>query len=159
MADWSAIFLASALGADEATAALGYAAFSAAMVATRLAGSALIARLGASRAMSVSGVMALAGVATLLAAPGPGIALTGFAMLGVGYALVMPLAFSRAAAHGRPSPGTAIAAVATLGYGGMLLGPPVIGFLAAAFSLRDAMLALAVLAAAMIALAPRLGRP
>lgn len=158
MADWSATFLTSALGADEGAAALGYVAFSVAMVTTRLGGSALIARLGASGAMSLSGAAALGGVAMLLAAPGPAIALAGFTTLGVGYALVLPLAFSRAAAHGRPSPGAAIAAVATFGYGGMLLGPPVIGLLAAVFSLRDAMLALAVLAMAMIALAPRLAR-
>lgn len=156
MADWSAVYLATVLDAAEGTAALGYAVFSTAMVATRLAGAALIARLGAAGAVAASGAVALAGAATLVAAPSAGAALAGFGLLGTGLALVMPLAFSRAAAHGGSAPGAAIASVATLGYGGMLLGPPVIGFVAAALSLRAAMAAVGLLAVGVIVLAPRL---
>jgi MFS family permease len=158
MADWSAVYLATVLAAGEGTAALGYAVFSTAMVATRLAGAGLIARLGTGAVVAASGALALAGALALIAAPSTGVALVGFGLLGTGLALVMPLAFSRAAAHGQPSPGVAIASVATLGYGGMLLGPPVIGFVAAALSLRAAMAVVALLALAIVLLAPRLAR-
>ena len=48
--------------------------------------------------------------------------------------------------------------MATLGYGGLLLGPPVIGFLAEAVGLRFAFLLLAALAAVMLLLAGALRR-
>lgn len=155
MADWSAVYLATVLAADEGTAALGYAVFSTAMVMTRLAGAGLIARLGTAGTVAASGAIALVGAVTLVAAAAAPVALAGFGLLGIGLALVMPLAFSRAAAHGQPSPGAAIAAVATLGYGGMLLGPPLIGFIAAALSLRVAMAAVAGLAVAVLCLSLR----
>jgi MFS family permease len=155
MADWSAVYLATVLATDEGAAALGYAVFSTAMVATRLAGAGLIARLGAAGTVAASGAVALIGAVTLLAAVAAPMALAGFGLLGIGLALVMPLAFSRAAAHGEPSPGAAIAAVATLGYGGMLLGPPVMGFIAAALSLRVAMAVVAVLAVVVLCLSLR----
>ena len=50
--------------------------------------------------------------------------------MGLGYAVVMPLAFSRAARDDTVPPGPAIASVATLGYRSMLLGPPIIGLVA-----------------------------
>jgi MFS family permease len=50
-------------------------------------------------------------------------------------------------------PGVAIASVATLGYGGMLLGPPLIGLVAEAASIRAAFLILAVLAILIAAMA------
>lgn len=144
MADWSALYLATVLAADDGTDALSYAVFSTAMVATRLSGAGLIARLGAAGTVTPSGAVALVGAVTLVAATAAPVALAGFGLLGIGLALAMPLAFSRAATHGQPSPGAAIAAVATLGYGGMMLGPPVIGFIAAVLWLRVAMAAVAV---------------
>lgn len=158
MADWSAVYLATILGAAEGTAALGYAVFSMAMVATRLAGASLIARLGTVGTVASSGAVALVGALGLLAAHATGLALAAFGLLGMGLALVMPLAFSRAAAHGQPSPGVAIASVATLAYGGMLLGPPVIGFVAAALSLRAAMAVVAILALIIVGVAAQLDR-
>ena len=76
--------------------------------------------------------------------------------MGMGYAVVMPLVFSRAARDPLISPGVALASVATLGYGGMLLGPPIIGFLANATDIRTSFVALVVLALLAAALAPKL---
>ncbi|MHA3977165.1 MFS transporter [Halovulum sp. GXIMD14794] len=153
MADWSAIFIVLTTGASEAAAALGYAAFSAAMVTMRLAGDRAVARLGTVRAARLAGLVAAAGITLALAVPGYGAALTGFALMGLGYAVVMPLAFSRAANDAEVPPGTAIASVATLGYGGILIGPPAIGFLAEATSLPTAFGLLLVLALSIAALA------
>jgi MFS family permease len=159
MADWSAVFLIEVTGIGEARAALGYAAFSVAMVAARLAGARILSRLGPARAARLSGISAVAGVMLALAAPGLGLALVGFMAMGLGYALIMPLAFSRAAADPAVRPGRAIASVATLGYGGMLMGPPLIGALAGVTSLATAFGVLAVLGLAIVALAPCLRAP
>jgi MFS family permease len=151
MADWSAVFLDRATEASAAQAALGYAAFSVTMVVTRLSGGILIAALGAGRAARISGAFAFVGITIVMLSTQLVPALAGFALLGVGYAVIMPLAFSRAAAEPGVGAGRAIAGVATLGYGGMLLGPPVIGFLAELTSLRLSFLLLAVLSALSIA--------
>lgn len=80
--------------------------------------------------------------------------MTGFALMGFGYALAMPIAFSRAGNDPNTPPAQAIASVATLGYGGILLGPPIIGFLSEIVSLRGAFGVLLFLAVVMLILAP-----
>jgi MFS family permease len=78
--------------------------------------------------------------------------LLGFALMGIGYATIVPMAFTRAASQKDVSAGTAIASVATLGYGGILLGPPILGGLAELTSMRLAFLLLVILALVMAAL-------
>ena len=73
--------------------------------------------------------------------------------------MIMPLAFSRAAKDPHLPPGTAIASVATLGYGGLLLGPPIIGFVAHATDLRTGFAVLVILAVLIIVLARAVRRP
>lgn len=159
VADWGAVFLNSSLGVTEAQATLGYSAFSIAIFAMRLAADALIRRFGAIKTARSSGIIACLGVLTVVAAQNLATALSGFALMGLGYAVLFPLAFSRAASDPTMSPGRAIASVATLGYGGLLLGPPVIGFIAQASTLRLALLTLAVLALLIVAFAPHLRKP
>jgi MFS family permease len=60
----------------------------------------------------------------------------GYFLMGIGYSIVFPLVFSRAANDGQLSAGRSIAAVSVFGYGGLMLGPPLIGFLAEETSLR-----------------------
>ncbi|WP_171021580.1 MFS transporter [Parasedimentitalea maritima] len=156
MADWSAIFLVHSSGATEAQAALGYTVFSIAMVVMRLLGDGITLRLGAVGAARLAGSVATVGVLCAVGFGTFGMALTGFFLMGVGYAMIMPLAFSRAANDPHVSPGAALAAVSTLGYGGLLLGPPVIGFLAEVTSLRVAFLFLAVLAAMIVLLSKKI---
>ena len=154
--DWSALFLRAMVQASEAQAALGYAAFSATMVLMRLSGGVVVARLGAVATTRASGAVAFAGLALVVSTDALGVALAGFALVGIGYAVVMPLAFSRAAADPAMRPGPAIASVATLGYGGMLLGPPLVGFVAQMAGLRMSFAMLALLALLAVTLAPTL---
>nr|WP_171210717.1 MFS transporter [Ruegeria sp. HKCCA5426] len=152
VADWSAIFLRDVTGAAESIAALGYAVFSVTMVAFRLAGGVVIARFGPVATARFGGVCAALGVLGVVSAVQPQLALAGFALMGIGYAVIMPLAFSRAANDPYVPPGQAIASVATLGYGGLLIGPPLIGFLAEMLTLRLAFMALLPLAIMIVIL-------
>ncbi|WP_281972794.1 MFS transporter [Ruegeria faecimaris] len=152
VADWSAIFLRDVTGAPESVAALGFAVFSVTMVAFRLAGGVVIARFGPTATARFGGVCAALGVLAVVSADGPGIALVGFGLMGLGYAVIMPVAFSRAANDPHVPPGQAIASVATLGYGGLLIGPPLIGFLAEMLTLRVAFMALLPLAVFIVLL-------
>ncbi|NOD74789.1 MFS transporter [Ruegeria sp. HKCCC2117] len=158
VADWSAIYLRDITNATESVAALGYAVFSVTMVAFRLAGAFVITRFGPVATARFGGLCAALGVFGVVSAVAPELALAGFALMGVGYAVIMPLAFSRAASDLDVPPGQAIASVATLGYGGLLIGPPLIGFLAELFGLRLAFSVLLPLAVLIIVLAGALRR-
>lgn len=153
MADWGALFLTLKSGASEATAALGYGMFSAAMVVARLMGHRVIEKLGPVTTARLAGACAALGVVLALVGANLPSGLVGFALLGVGYSVMIPLAVSRAANEPGVSPGRAIAGVATLGYGGMLIGPVVIGAIAQVTSLATGFGVLAVLSLAIIGLA------
>ncbi|MEH6728891.1 MAG: MFS transporter, partial [Hyphomicrobiales bacterium] len=144
--------------ANEANAALGYTLFSLAMVVTRLIGDRIITVLGPIAAARLAGLVAAAGSALAVISAEYLPVLLGFALMGIGYAVVMPLAFSRAANDTQLGQGQAIASVATLAYGGMLLGPPLIGFAAELTSIRLAFLILSCLALAIIVFSGTLGK-
>ncbi len=158
MADWSAVYLRDVGQSTEAQAALGFAIFSVAMVVVRLLGDQIIRRLGPVVSARLGGTFAAAGAATIVLWPAFETALPGFAMLGIGYAVIMPLAFSRAANDTEVPQGQAIASVATLAYGGMLIGPPLIGALAGVVKLRLSFLLLVALSLLILALAGVLRR-
>ncbi|MGI9357409.1 MAG: MFS transporter [Rhizobiaceae bacterium] len=146
MADWSAIFLVSTASVSEAKAALGYTVFSVAMVIMRLMGDRVVHRIGTVNSARIAGLAAAVGSAIAIVFGTFPMILLGFALMGVGYAVVMPLAFTRAANDPDIAPGQAIASVSTLGYGGILLGPPLIGFAAEVTSIRTAFIILTALA-------------
>lgn len=156
--DWSAVFLSEVLGASENGATLGYAVFSVTMVAMRLCVDRLITRHGPRRVALASGLLAASGYLLCATAAALPTALLGFVLMGMGYAAVIPLAFSRAAADPEIPPGQAIASVATLAYGAMLIGPPAIGFIADIASLRLSFVLVALFALLIAALSPVLGR-
>ncbi|MFH9938280.1 MFS transporter [Streptomyces murinus] len=154
MADWGALHLKQDLTASAGTAAAGYACFALAMTAGRLSGTALLGRLGRARTVIAGGAVAAVGMLLGSLAPSVWTALAGFAITGLGLANIFPVAIERAGALAGAS-GVAIAS--TLGYGGMLLGPPMIGFMADWFSLSTALTSVAALAAvaALIGVATR----
>ncbi|MEV0675335.1 MFS transporter [Actinosynnema sp. NPDC050436] len=138
MADWSAVYLASALRAPEAVAAWGYSAFILAMAVGRFAGDRVAARVGAPRLLRTTTLAGGIALATALLAPTLPVTIAAFAVLGLGVATVLPLTFS-AAGRGGYDLGTSIAALSTAGYTGWLLAPPVIGLVAHTASLQAAL--------------------
>jgi len=156
MADWSAVYMVMVASSDPAIAALGYATFSIVMVTFRLLGDRIVSQLGAVTTVRFSALGSLLGVLLAVAGATPLWTLAGFALMGAGYAIVMPLVFSRAANDPNIAPGPAIAGVAMLGYGGMLAGPPVIGFLAELAGLRMAFALLGLLALLSVGFAGQL---
>ncbi|MEM0946464.1 MAG: MFS transporter [Pseudomonadota bacterium] len=158
VADWSAVYLRDVAAVSESQAALGYAAFSVAMVAVRLAGDQIIRWLGPVVAARIGGAFAAVGSLVVVLAPALATALPGFALMGIGYAVIMPLAFSRAANDPTIPQGQALASVATLGYGGLLLGPPAIGAIAGFVGLQQSFLLLVALSVLIVILAGSLRR-
>ncbi len=152
MIDWSALHLRTSLAVGPGLAASGFAAFSAAMATARFGGDGMRNRFGAVALVRWSAILAAAGLAAALVTPWPAMAVAGFALVGLGLANLVPVFFGAAGRIPGQGAGTAIAAVATLGYGGFLLGPPIIGVIAASSGLPAA-LGLVVLACLAIAVA------
>ena len=128
--DWSVLYLQEDVGAAPALAALGFASFSAAMAATRFAGDALRSHFSAPRLLAASGWLAAAGMALVLATRQPVVALIGLAVVGVGFANVVPILFMAASRVPGVPAAEGIAAVSSIGYFGMVIGPPLVGAIA-----------------------------
>ncbi|MFM0206282.1 MFS transporter [Paraburkholderia sediminicola] len=146
VADWSAVYLRSALSEEASVAAVGYSAFAFSMAACRLVGDVSVRRFGSSKVIGLGGLLAVAGLTLVLSLPTVFTACAGFAMVGVGLANIVPVIFS-AAGRSTVTPAVGVSMAATAGYAGFLVGPPLIGFGAGLFGLR---LALGVLVVATL---------
>ena len=146
VADWSAIFLKSVASLNDGNAALGFTVFSVCMFSMRLLGDRISFILGPATAARYSGIVALTGSIILLVSDSFLLLLLGFGLIGLGIAVIIPLAFSRAGNDETISQGTAIASIATLGYGGMLLGPLFLGLLAEITSIKTSFIILPIMA-------------
>src|SRR5262249_10818039 len=132
--DWSALYIRDELSGSASTAAFAVSAFAVTMAVTRLVGDRVIRRLGPVRTVRLSGVCAAAGAVVVVVAPDPALGFAGFALLGIGVALVVPLAFAAAGRSG-PHPARNIAGVAGIAYASGLVAPGAIGGIASASSL------------------------
>lgn len=149
-ADWSAVYLDGSLAATAGVAALGYTGFSLAMVTSRLAGDGLNERIGSGALARGGGLLAATGLAAALVLGTTPAALAGFAAMGAGLGVVVPVLFRTAGSIPEVPPGVGIATVSTIGFLGFLAGPPAIGITAEAIGLRAA-LGLVVIASALAA--------
>jgi hypothetical protein len=150
---WSAIFLARKLDAGPALAGLGPAVFAGAMATGRFTGQAV--RLADRTLLAGGGLLSAVGCLITATAPVAPVALVGLARGGAGVSLAAPILFG-AAGRGRPDAAAAIATVTTIGYLGLLAGPPLVGGVAQAVSLRGSFAMLAVLATVVAIVASRL---
>ncbi|MEL7528166.1 MAG: MFS transporter [Pseudomonadota bacterium] len=143
--DWAALYQITDLRYEEAIAPTAFTVFSIAMVIMRLAGDRVIARFGPVPVARVSGLIAFLGGLLLVSGWNIATVWAGCFIMGIGYAVLFPLAMSRAAADRQISKGQALASVATLGYGAFLFGPPILGFIGQVFSLGVSFAVVAVL--------------
>jgi hypothetical protein len=151
-ADWASVYLRGPLRSSATTAGLGYAAFALAMVVVRLSGNRLLARVPARWMLPPLAAIATIGFSAGLVGERAVGTIAGFACLGIGLGLVVPTVFSAAGRLPGLNPGTAIAAVSAFGWLGFVCGPPLIGWLASATSLRLALGTVPVLTTCIVVL-------
>jgi fucose permease len=155
-ADWSGVYLRDVTHASETIAVASSAAFNCTMAATRLVGDAVVRRFGPVRTVRASGGLAVLGGALVVTAPVPALGIAGFALLGVGIAVVVPLAFAAAGRSG-DNPSQAIAGVATVTYTTGLVAPTLIGSIGEVTSLRTSFAVVTAATAIMVLIAGVLG--
>ena len=143
--DWGALLIVERKLMAVENAGTGFIVFSVAMVLARLTGDQIIARLGEWLVLGGGSLGIIAGIATLLVSPWPAIAISGFFLIGLGAANIVPILFSAAGRQKTMPASLAIASATTVGYAGILLGPTAIGFVADLTSLPTAFWLLAAL--------------
>ncbi|MFC9896405.1 MFS transporter [Nocardia sp. NPDC127579] len=152
---FSALYLESdVLGATAATAALGLAAYQGSSLLARLTGDRWVRRFGPRRVVRAAAAIGVAGLALVVAAPVPGVAIAGFLIAGFGLPVIAPLCFGEA---GRLAAGPAldslIARLNLFNYAGTLIGGGLVGALAAGAGHRIAFVVPMLFAAALFGLA------
>ncbi|MFJ9625250.1 MFS transporter [Streptomyces sp. NPDC101181] len=152
MNDWSALYLEDVVKAGAEIAPLGIAVVSVMMVLARLFADGWRTKWGDGRVVRVGSVLAGTGLAVALLVGGVVPTLIGFACVGLGVAAVTPCLYVAAARQGPD----ALALVAAMGTTGLLAGPALIGFIAAATSLVWGMGAVALSALLVAACATRI---
>lgn len=145
IADWSALLLHESKGASEAVAALGFGSFAACMLVGRLCGDSLRTRFEESILIRYLAICACVGMLLSIFATDPWICILGFGLAGCGFSIMVPIIISSAGKRQDIDPSSAVVAVSIFGYGGLLMGPPFIGFLSHAITLKLAMLTLVAL--------------
>lgn len=145
--DWGALLMIERAVFSMEQAALGYIAFSITMVIGRLSGDYVVPRIGRRAILLGGGTLVVLGLIAITTLPSPTLNLSGFAVIGLGAANLVPVVFSAAGQQSDMDPNMAVASVTFVGYAGILLGPAIIGFGAQYTSLPLAMASLALLGA------------
>ena len=157
MENWGAVFLERELDAGPGAAALAPAAYGGAMFVGRLSGQWLETRLGDRLLLVGATAVALLGLMGAALAPNVPAAVAAFFVGGAGISIAAPALFGAGGRLATPEErGSAVATVTTIGYLGFLVGPPLVGGVAELTSLRGSFAVLALLAATLVAVTPRL---
>jgi MFS family permease len=156
MFDWSGIYFLKVVNSGAAWVTVGYTAFMCTMATGRFIGDWVAYRLGMKRMLQLSGIMTAAGLLLAVLFPQFITATIGFLIVGAGVSSIIPMVYSTVGKSKVMSPGVAIAAVSTIGYLGFLFGPPFIGFIAQATSLRVSFAFIAVMGTMVAVIATKI---
>lgn len=156
--EWGSLYLHQEKAAPESIAALVFAGFSICSLLCRLVADRLRNNFGDFLVSTAGATLALAGMLTVLSSSSWSICLIGYAMMGLGQAPIVPIAFSRAGAIKGVSTARATSLISLLAYAGLLFAPPAFGLSAEHFGLHTALCAVPVLLTITVLLAFLLGR-
>ncbi|MEV7398395.1 MFS transporter [Aeromicrobium sp. NPDC092404] len=152
---WSSVYLEDALDAGTSVAPLAYGAYQAGALLSRFGGDFVVRSIGARKVVVMGTVVGVVGLAVVVTAVSPAMAIGGFFVTGLGLAILAPLSFAAlAGAVPAASLDVAIARMNIANYVGAILGGGLIGAAASADHLRWAF----VIPLALIPLVLVLGR-
>ncbi|HET9487251.1 MAG TPA: MFS transporter [Chryseosolibacter sp.] len=134
MFDWGGVFFKEVVKVEIFT--WGYLFFMICMALSRFASDRVVEKIGMPRTYMVSASFVFVGIILPVLFPEFWPSLIGFCLVGLGTAAIIPMTFTLAGYNTKYSPGMAISIIATYSIVGMLIGPPLIGYLAHAFNLR-----------------------
>lgn len=150
--DWGALYFMDEIRVEDKFIRFGYTGCMLAMSAMRFVADFVVNRIGKRRTLLLCGLIAATGFFMAVAFPYFICGVLGFTMVGLGLASVVPICYSMASYSQRMSAGRAINAVSTIGFSGLMLGPPLIGYLAEMLGLRAAFLFVGILSLLIVLL-------
>jgi len=156
--DWLALAMVDGHHVGNATGAVVFGVFVAAMTLGRVSGGALLDRYGRVPVLRASAALAAAGLLLVIAVPVAWIAVIGTVLWGLGSSLGFPVGMSAAADDPRTA-AARVSAVATIAYCAFLVGPPGIGLLGEHVGLLNALLVVLALIVTAGATAPAARKP
>jgi MFS family permease len=127
---YSTKYLKDDLNASGGVAPLGYVAYQVCMMLSRMGADLLVRAYGAARVVAAGALVGGLGLLVAALAPGPAVAIAGFAVAGLGLAVVVPTSFSAAGRLDPTGLGIAVARVNVFNYVGFVLGAVVAGAVA-----------------------------
>ncbi|AXT86177.1 MFS transporter [Aeromicrobium sp. A1-2] len=134
---WSSVYLEDALDSTKSVAPLAYGAYEAGALVSRFGGDHLVRRVGATMVVAFGTITGIVGLAVVVSAATPAIAIAGFFVVGLGLAILAPLSFAAlAGAVPAESLDVAIARMNIANYLGAILGGGLIGAAASSDHLR-----------------------
>ena len=142
---WGALYLTGSLGTTAAVGGAVFVAMQTTMIIGRFAGDPLVTRFGPREVSRVGGILTVLGFAVVLAVPSVVAAVVGFAIVGLGIAVLIPLAMHAADELPGLPRGFGLAVSGWMMRVGFLLTPPLVGIVADQVGLRWAFAVPAVL--------------
>lgn len=130
VSNFSSVYMSSVQHGSRAVLPLAFAAYQALMVAGRAIGDFTVRRFGAAAVVGAGAVVAALGLAGVVLAPSPVLAIAAFAVTGLGYCVVPPQCFSATAKLDPTGSGIAISRVNLFNYAGFVLGAALVGGIA-----------------------------
>lgn len=134
MFDWSGIYFKEVIKTPVFT--YGYLVFMFFMASFRFLSDTVIEKIGMQTNYIISSVCIVCGILIAVIFPSFWCGMLGFSLVGIGTACIMPMNLALAGKSQKYSPGMSISIITTYSITGMLLGPPIIGYLSDAFNLR-----------------------
>jgi MFS family permease len=150
---WSSVLLDKALAAPAWVLPLGLSAYLTFQLLGRVIADRVVARIGVVPTVAAGGLLGAAGFGLIVVATTPALALAGFAVVGVGLCVVVPMAFSTAGALDPTGSGVVIARVNLFNYAGFVVGSFLIGVVGESIGVRPAFAVPAALALFIVPLA------
>jgi len=143
--DWSGIYLKEVSVAPAAFWGVGFLGFQTTMTLGRFLGDGISNAMGAVKMVTLGTILALVGYSLVLTT-NTGIAITGFAICGLGFSVMVPEIFRIGGNVKGVDSSKGVAFIAGTGYAGFLCTPPILGFLAEHYSLKFCFMVLLALA-------------
>jgi MFS family permease len=150
--NWSSIYFKDVIAPPENLVRLGYIAAMSSMTVGRFTVDRFIMRFGVINVLRTGGSLIVAGLLLAVLSPHIITSTIGFLFIGAGISPAIPICYSLVGRTKTMLPSIALATVSSISFFGLLMGPPLIGFISEAIGLRWALCIIALFGLLVVAL-------
>jgi MFS family permease len=140
--EWNAIFYNDILGAPAHWVGLGFAGFTASMAISRFFGDGFLDKYDNHKILLGAFLLSISGLLLYAQAINIWICFIAMIIAGMGCSIIVPLVFFEAGRVSRVPPSVALSMISTFGYSGLLVGPPLMGFISDSYRLTTSFMVL-----------------